>query len=134
MDSDQGKLFIGGISWETDEDRLKDYFSQYGDVLQTVVMREKTTGRPRGFGFVVFSDPSVLDRVLQDKHSIDGRTVCFFSFLPSRRLLGLLFSCFFFFWFTYYFSVFLLFILRCSSFYLFILVNIAFPAIEELLD
>lgn len=78
MDSDQGKLFIGGISWETTEEKLNDYFSQYGDVLQTVVMRDKTTGRPRGFGFVVFADPSILDRVLQDKHTIDGRTVRFF--------------------------------------------------------
>lgn len=75
MDSDQGKLFIGGISWETSEDKLKEYFSNYGDVLQTVVMRDKVTGRPRGFGFVVFVDPAVLDRVLQDKHTIDGRTV-----------------------------------------------------------
>ncbi|PPR91992.1 hypothetical protein GOBAR_AA28690 [Gossypium barbadense] len=75
MDSDQGKLFIGGISWETSEDRLKEYFGQYGDILQTVVMRDKVTGRPRGFGFVVFSDPSVLDTVLQEKHTIDGRTV-----------------------------------------------------------
>ncbi|XVF28544.1 hypothetical protein REPUB_Repub15cG0038900 [Reevesia pubescens] len=75
MDSDQGKLFIGGISWETSEDLLKEYFSQYGDVLQTVVMRDKITGRPRGFGFVVFSDPSSLDTVLQEKHTIDGRTV-----------------------------------------------------------
>lgn len=75
MDSDQGKLFIGGISWETNEERLKEYFGQYGDVLQAVVMRDKVTGRPRGFGFVVFADPAVLDRVLQDKHTIDGRTV-----------------------------------------------------------
>lgn len=75
MDSDQGKLFIGGISWETTEDKLKEYFGNYGDVLQTVVMRDKITGRPRGFGFVVFSDPAVLDRVLEDKHTIDGRTV-----------------------------------------------------------
>lgn len=75
MDSDQGKLFLGGISWETNEDRLKEYFSNYGDVLQTVVMRDKVSGRPRGFGFVVFADPSILDRVLQDKHLIDGRTV-----------------------------------------------------------
>ncbi|XAR48939.1 hypothetical protein NMG60_11031932 [Bertholletia excelsa] len=75
MDSDQGKLFIGGISWETNEDKLKDYFGKYGEVLQTVVMRDKTNGRPRGFGFVVFADPSILDRVLQDKHVIDGRTV-----------------------------------------------------------
>ncbi|KRX11574.1 Heterogeneous nuclear ribonucleoprotein 1, partial [Trichinella nelsoni] len=36
MDTDQGKLFIGGISWETSEDKLKEYFSNYGDVLQTV--------------------------------------------------------------------------------------------------
>ncbi|KAE9455533.1 hypothetical protein C3L33_12587, partial [Rhododendron williamsianum] len=75
MDSDQGKLFIGGISWETDEGKLSDYFGNYGDVLQTVVMRDKITGRPRGFGFVVFADLSVLDRVLQEKHTIDGRTV-----------------------------------------------------------
>lgn len=75
MDSDQGKIFIGGISWETTEDKLKDYFSQYGDVLQTVVMRDKATGKPRGFGFVAFSDPSIVDRVLQDTHTIDGRTV-----------------------------------------------------------
>lgn len=75
MDSDQGKLFIGGISWETTEDKLKDYFGSYGDVLQAVVMRDKITGRPRGFGFVVFADPAVLDRVLEDKHTIDGRTV-----------------------------------------------------------
>lgn len=75
MDSDQGKLFIGGISWETTEEKLKDYFEAYGAVLQTVIMRDKLTGKPRGFGFVVFADPLVLDRVLQDAHTIDGRTV-----------------------------------------------------------
>ncbi|XP_074290883.1 heterogeneous nuclear ribonucleoprotein 1-like [Silene latifolia] len=75
MDADQGKLFVGGISWETSEEKLKEYFGQYGDVLQANIMRDKTTGRPRGFGFVHFSDPSVLDRVLQDKHSLDGRSI-----------------------------------------------------------
>lgn len=84
MDSDQGKLFIGGISWDTNEDKLKEHFGNYGDVLSTSVMREKNTGKPRGFGFVVFADPSILDRVLEDKHVIDGRTVIasshFFNF------------------------------------------------------
>ncbi|KAE9592357.1 hypothetical protein Lal_00028413 [Lupinus albus] len=75
MDSDQGKLFIGGISWETNEDKLRDYFGNYGDVSHASVMRDKNTGKPRGFAFVVFSDPSVLDRVLEDTHVIDGRTV-----------------------------------------------------------
>ncbi|XP_072976612.1 heterogeneous nuclear ribonucleoprotein 1-like [Typha angustifolia] len=75
MDSDQGKLFIGGISWDTNEEKLKEYFGNYGEVSQVVIMRDKATGRPRGFGFVVFADPSLLDRVLQDKHTIDGRAV-----------------------------------------------------------
>ncbi|CAG7874718.1 heterogeneous nuclear ribonucleoprotein 1 [Brassica rapa] len=75
MESDQGKLFIGGISWETDENILREYFSNFGEVLQVTVMRDKATGRPRGFGFVAFSDPAVIDRVLQDKHHIDNRDV-----------------------------------------------------------
>ncbi|KAE9586376.1 hypothetical protein Lal_00013718 [Lupinus albus] len=75
MDSDPGKLFIGGISWDTNEDKLSDYFGNYGDVSHASVMRDKNTGKPRGFAFVVFSDPSVIDRVLEDTHVIDGRTV-----------------------------------------------------------
>ncbi|XXG89832.1 hypothetical protein AAC387_Pa12g1740 [Persea americana] len=75
MDSDQGKLFIGGVSWETTEEKLKEHFENYGEVSQTLIMRDKNTGRPRGFAFVVFADPSILDRVLQDRHTIDGRTV-----------------------------------------------------------
>ncbi|KAG6515980.1 heterogeneous nuclear ribonucleoprotein 1-like [Zingiber officinale] len=75
MDSDEGKLFVGGISWETSEEKLKEHFSDYGEVLDAVIMRDKASGRPRGFGFVVFGDPAILDRVLQDKHVIDDRTV-----------------------------------------------------------
>ncbi|XP_062204834.1 heterogeneous nuclear ribonucleoprotein 1-like [Phragmites australis] len=75
MESDQGKLFIGGISWETSEEKLSEHFSAYGEVTQAAVMRDKLTGRPRGFGFVVFADPAVVDRALQDPHSLDGRTV-----------------------------------------------------------
>lgn len=75
MESDLGKLFIGGISWDTDEDRLKEYFRTYGEVVEAVIMRDRTTGRARGFGFVVFADPAVAERVVMDKHMIDGRTV-----------------------------------------------------------
>ncbi|RVW77301.1 Heterogeneous nuclear ribonucleoprotein 1 [Vitis vinifera] len=48
MDSDQGKLFIGGISWETSEDKLKEYFGSYGEVSQAVVMRTRPLGGPEG--------------------------------------------------------------------------------------
>lgn len=73
--SDEGKLFVGGIAWDTKENSLRDYFNKYGEVTHAAIMRDKATGQPRGFGFVVFSDPSILDSVLRDKHTIDGRTV-----------------------------------------------------------
>ncbi|GFP91222.1 heterogeneous nuclear ribonucleoprotein 1 [Phtheirospermum japonicum] len=75
MEIDQGKLFIGGISWDTNEDRLKAYFGAYGEVVEAVIMRDRTTGRARGFGFVVFSNPADAERVVKEKHVIDGRTV-----------------------------------------------------------
>ncbi|KAL9659743.1 hypothetical protein QQ045_024552 [Rhodiola kirilowii] len=75
MQSDLGKLFIGGISWDTTEERLKEYFSSYGEVLEAVIMKDRNTGRARGFGFIVFSDPAVAEKVILEKHNIDGRMV-----------------------------------------------------------
>nr|GMC75523.1 heterogeneous nuclear ribonucleoprotein 1-like [Ipomoea batatas] len=75
MESDLGKVFIGGISWDTDEECLKEYFRSYGEVVEAVIMRDRNTGRARGFGFVIFADPAVAERVVKEKHMIDGRTV-----------------------------------------------------------
>ena len=49
------KLFVGNLAWETNEDDLKQYFSQFGTVESAEVMRDKFTGRARGFGFVVMA-------------------------------------------------------------------------------
>ncbi|EHA8587257.1 heterogeneous nuclear ribonucleoprotein 1 [Cocos nucifera] len=75
MESDNGKLFIGGISWDTNEDRLREYFKSFGEVVEAVIMKDRITGRARGFGFVVFADPAVAERVVMEKHLIDGRMV-----------------------------------------------------------
>jgi len=75
MEADAGKLFIGGISWDTNEDRLREYFEKYGEVVEAVIMRDRATGRARGFGFIVFADPAVAERVIMEKHMIDGRMV-----------------------------------------------------------
>ncbi|KAI3434176.1 uncharacterized protein J3R85_006825 [Psidium guajava] len=75
MEMDHGKLFVGGISWDTNEERLRDYFQNFGEVVEAVIMRDRATGRARGFGFVVFADPAVAERVVMEKHVIDGRSV-----------------------------------------------------------
>lgn len=75
MEMEPGKLFIGGISWDTDEDRLREYFQAFGEVMEAVIMKDRKTGRARGFGFVVFADPAVAESVVRERHIIDGRTV-----------------------------------------------------------
>ncbi|XP_073150052.1 heterogeneous nuclear ribonucleoprotein 1-like [Henckelia pumila] len=75
MEMDSGKLFIGGISWETTEERLIDYFQTFGEVVQAVIMKDRVTGRSRGFGFIVFASASVAERVLKGRHIVDGRAV-----------------------------------------------------------
>jgi len=70
-----GKIFVGGLSWETSEASLKEYFGRYGTVLDCVIMRDRTSGHPRGFGFVTFEDENVADTVAAEKHELDGRVV-----------------------------------------------------------
>ncbi|KAJ0980109.1 hypothetical protein J5N97_008364 [Dioscorea zingiberensis] len=90
MESDNGKLFIGGISWDTNEDRIRDYFSRFGEVVEAVIMKDRTTGRARGFGFIVFADPAVAERVVMEKHMIDGRLVEAKKAIPrdDQNILG----------------------------------------------
>lgn len=72
---EQGKIFVGGLSWETTQDGLLNYFSRFGEVVDSVVMCNET-GRSRGFGFVTFRDPSCVATVLAGgPHQLDGRTV-----------------------------------------------------------
>ncbi|KAK1403148.1 Heterogeneous nuclear ribonucleoprotein 1 [Heracleum sosnowskyi] len=75
MEMETGKLFIGGISWDTNEESLKEYFQTFGEVIEAVIMKDRATGRARGFGFVVFADAAIAERVVKAKHMIDGRTV-----------------------------------------------------------
>ncbi|KAL9999398.1 putative RNA recognition motif domain, nucleotide-binding alpha-beta plait domain superfamily [Helianthus debilis subsp. tardiflorus] len=75
LDSSAGKLFVGGIAWETSQESFSNYFSNYGEITDSVIMMDKITGRPRGFGFVTFANPTDADKVLDQDHIIDGRPV-----------------------------------------------------------
>ncbi|XP_021181814.1 heterogeneous nuclear ribonucleoprotein 27C isoform X1 [Helicoverpa armigera] len=75
-DDEKGKLFVGGLSWETSQENLQRYFSRYGDVIDCVVMKNSESGRSRGFGFVTFAEPALVNVVLQNgPHQLDGRTI-----------------------------------------------------------
>lgn len=54
---------------------FRRYFGKYGEITDSVIMMDRNTGRPRGFGFVTFADPEVASKVLEEEHVIDGRVV-----------------------------------------------------------
>ncbi|RQM05577.1 hypothetical protein DH86_00001615 [Scytalidium sp. 3C] len=72
---EDGKMFIGGLNWETTDQSLKEYFSQFGDVLECTVMRDGASGRSRGFGFLTFKDPRTVNIVMVKEHYLDGKII-----------------------------------------------------------
>ncbi|OBS74791.1 hypothetical protein A6R68_14661 [Neotoma lepida] len=56
MASDEGKLFVGGLSFDTNEQALEQVFSKYGQISEVVVVKDRETQRSRGFGFVTFEN------------------------------------------------------------------------------
>ncbi|KAI3727333.1 hypothetical protein L1987_67146 [Smallanthus sonchifolius] len=87
-DSSAGKLFVGGIAWETSQESFSNYFSNYGELTDSVIMMDKITGRSRGFGFVTFTDPADTDKVLDQDHVIDGRPVEVKRTVPREDMHG----------------------------------------------
>ncbi|EXJ82680.1 hypothetical protein A1O3_06494 [Capronia epimyces CBS 606.96] len=68
-------MFIGGLNWETTDQSLHDYFSQFGEVQECTVMRDSATGRSRGFGFLTFKDPKTVNTVMVKEHFLDGKII-----------------------------------------------------------
>lgn len=73
---DLEKIFVGGLSWQTTEESLRYHFEQYGEVVSVEVMRDRNTGEPRGFAFVVFKDDATVDLVMENlPHEINHKIV-----------------------------------------------------------
>ena len=71
------KLFVGGLSWGTDDEGLRQAFSKFGQISEAKVITDRETGRSRGFGFITFSSDSDAMSALQemDGRELDGRTI-----------------------------------------------------------
>ena len=55
------KLFVGGLSWDTDEQGLRAAFEPFGELDEVKVITDRDTGRSRGFGFVEFADDEAAE-------------------------------------------------------------------------
>ncbi|KAM6474869.1 RNA-binding protein 3-like isoform 4-T4 [Liasis olivaceus] len=77
MSSEEGKLFVGGLNFDTDEQGLEQHFSSFGPISEVVVIKDKETQRSRGFGFITFANPEHASDAMRamNGESIDGRQI-----------------------------------------------------------
>ena len=71
------KLFVGGLSWDTDDAGLRAAFERFGSIVEAKVITDRDTGRSRGFGFVTFSAPADAQNAMSemDGAELDGRNL-----------------------------------------------------------
>ena len=71
------KLFVGSLSWNTDDRALREAFEPHGEITEATVIADRDTGRSRGFGFVTFSDDDSADKAVAalNQTELDGRTI-----------------------------------------------------------
>ena len=71
------KLFVGGLSYETTEETLKETFSQAGTVESATVITDRMSGRSKGFGFVEMSSEEEAQKAMEmfNGKEIDGKSV-----------------------------------------------------------
>ena len=70
-------IFIGNLSWDTEEEDLKDLFKTYGEVRKCTIPLERDSGRKRGFGFVEMKNNSSEKTAINDLQDVEwmGREI-----------------------------------------------------------
>lgn len=80
------KLFVGAIKEGLTEEHLKEYFGKYGNIEDCIVMKDKETNKPRGFGFVSFDDYDPVDKIVLEKnHTVNNQSVAVKKALPKDQ-------------------------------------------------
>jgi len=68
------KLFVGGLPYHTTDKSLREHFEVYGEIEEAVVITDRSTGKSRGYGFVIMANKEAADRALKEPNPIiDGR-------------------------------------------------------------
>ncbi|XP_038877270.1 RNA-binding protein Musashi homolog 1 [Benincasa hispida] len=67
------KLVVLGIPWDVDTEGLRDYMSKFGELEDCIVMKERSTGRSRGFGYVTFATDEDAKNALSSEHFLGNR-------------------------------------------------------------
>ena len=69
------KLYVGGLPYSVQEDALREYFAQAGNVVSAVIIMDKMSGRSKGFGFVEMATEEEAQNAISmfNDHEFEGR-------------------------------------------------------------
>jgi len=84
--SQQTKLYVGNLSWNTEETTIRELFAEYGEVADCYVPTDRETGESRGFAFVTMDGDSASIAIDEtDGYELDGRTLRVNEAQPKGR-------------------------------------------------
>ena len=70
----QNKLYVGNFPYSVDESQLRDIFSAYGEIEELALIKDRETGRSKGFAFITFASQQAAEKALeQNGKEIAGR-------------------------------------------------------------
>lgn len=71
------KVFVGGLNWDTDEQSLESSFGTFGQIEELKLIRDRETGRSKGFAFITFSTPNEAQDAIDQLNGteLDGRRI-----------------------------------------------------------
>ena len=80
------KIYVGNLSFRTDESELSELFAQYGEVLSTSIITDRETGRSRGFAFVEMADDAQVIEAIEalNGNEFGGRQLNISEARPRR--------------------------------------------------
>uniref|UniRef100_M3Y4F4 RRM domain-containing protein n=1 Tax=Mustela putorius furo TaxID=9669 RepID=M3Y4F4_MUSPF len=85
---DDGKMFIGGLSWDTNKKDLTEYLSQFGEVVDYTIKTDPVNGRSNKFGFVLFKDATSVDKLELKEHNLDGKRAKALKGTPKKGFVS----------------------------------------------
>lgn len=71
------KIYVGNLSWNTEENELGNVFAQYGEVISARIIIDRNTNRSKGFGFIEMADSSAAEAAISALNGteLDGRNL-----------------------------------------------------------
>ena len=78
------RIYIGNLPFSLGLEKLKELFSQYGEIEEATIVTNKFSGRSKGFGFVEFKEDSAADTAVSEMNnkSIEGREIVVKEAMP----------------------------------------------------